>query len=353
MTRRFEYGALAVATGLVTGLCAVALFNPLQKVTAAPKAALDLPLTKLEITASGPAMPVTQIFGKNQESTVLGLGGALSIRALNNRHTASTKHTSVGLSETFERLGYDLGSIKSGASDVPRLFVASLPQDLGHVREPAKRKALFVRTVLPLILQANEEILANRRRLIELRRRLSEDERLGPVDRPWLIVIAEQYRVKRGAITALLERVDIVPPSIALAQAAEESGWGTSRFVREGNAIFGEWTFTRSGSLMPARRDQDKAHRIKAFGSLLDSVRTYALNLNTHRAYRKFRTTRLGLRQQGAPMDGIKLIDGLRLYSERGKNYVKSLRSIIAVNEFRHLDDARLSDSALSGRPLI
>ena len=104
---------------------------------------------------------------------------------------------------------------------------------------------------------------------------------------------------------------------------------------------------------MPLRRDEDKAHRIKAFGSLLDSVRTYALNLNTHRAYRKFRTTRLGLRQQGAPMDGIKLIDGLRRYSERGKNYVKSLRSIIAVNEFRHFDDARLSDSALSGRPLI
>ena len=224
MTRRFECGALAVATGLVTGLCAVALFNPLQKVTAAPKAALDLASTKLEAAASGPAMPVTQIFGKHQESTVLGLGGALSIRALNNRHTASIKHTSVGLSETFERLGYDLGSIKSGASDVPRLFVASLPQDLGHVREPAKRKALFVRTVLPLILQANEEILANRRRLIELRRRLSEDERLDPVDRLWLIVMAEQYRVKRGEITALLERIDIVPPSIALAQAAEESG---------------------------------------------------------------------------------------------------------------------------------
>ena len=111
MTRRFERGALAVATGLVTGVCAVALFNPLQKVTAAPKAVLDLPPTKLEPAASGPAIPVTQIFGKNQESTVLGLGGALSIRALNNRHTARTKHTSVGLSETFERLGYDLEGI--------------------------------------------------------------------------------------------------------------------------------------------------------------------------------------------------------------------------------------------------
>ena len=126
----------------------------MQIITVAPKASLDLPPIQLEAAVSEPSMPVTQVFSKTLESTALWDVGVLSIRALNNRYTASTKHTSAGLSETFERLSYDLDSIKSGASEVPRLFVARLPQDLGQVREPAERKALFVRTVLPLILQA-------------------------------------------------------------------------------------------------------------------------------------------------------------------------------------------------------
>ena len=139
----------------------------------------------------------------------------------------------------------------------------------------------------------------------------------------------------------------------ALAQAAEESGWGTSRFVHEGNAVFGQWTFSDSGSLVPARRDDDKFHRVRVFSSLLDSVRAYARNLNTHSAYRGVRRQRHELRLKGAPLDGLLMVDNLKSYSQRGEKYVETIRTLIETNNLHRLDDARLRDGKSRPRSLI
>ncbi len=236
---------------------------------------------------------------------------------------------------------------------MPRLFLASLPEDFGKIREVAERKALFFRTVLPLILQVNEEILADRRRLWNLRYRLRTGLRLEAADQLWLIVMSERYGVGEGDVDALLRRVDIIPTSLALAQAAEESGWGTSRFAREGNAIFGQWTFAGNGNLVPLRRDDGKVHEVRDFETLLDGAKAYARNLNTHRAYRNFRKLRAAMRRAGRPVEGAVLARTLLSYSERQSAYVESLLSIIAANGLSTLDDARLRAHGRDFQPLI
>ena len=253
-----------------------------------------------------------------------------------------SRPTVKGLRSAFSSMGYDLDSVLSGNDRVPRVFLASLPPDMATIRRAAVRKALFFKTVLPLILQINEEILAERRRLWRLRHRIAMGVGLDAVDRLWLTVMAERYAVERGDVDELLRRMDVIPPSLALAQSAEESGWGTSRFVREGNALFGQWVFVDVGHLVPRRREEGKRHKIKAFDSLIDSVRGYVRNLNTHRAYRDFRRAREAMRRQGKPVDGWVLAENLTRYSQRRRAYVRTIRTIIGTNNLRPLDDARL-----------
>jgi Bax protein len=153
----------------------------------------------------------------------------------------------------------------------------------------------------------------------------------------------------------MIRRADIIPPSLALAQAAEESGWGTSRFALEGNALFGQWTFAVKGALVPKNRDAGKAHRVRAFTSLLDAVRAYVRNLNTHKAYRHFRRERQALRQADRQLAGTVLARTLSSYSERGNKYVRTIQSIITGNQLQNLDKARLGGKtvSLSGQPVI
>ena len=227
------------------------------------------------------------------------------------------------LHDWFSELNYDLENFQDGRVHVPPAFLASLPPDLNQVPETATRKRLFFQAVLPLILRANQEILADRKRL-------------------WLTAMAERYKVPAGNIALLIRRVDVIPPSMALAQAAEESGWGSSRFARQGNAIFGQWTTADGRGLVPMRRDEDKDHKVRKFDELIDSVRAYMLNLNTHNAYRELRRARAELRRAGDPLAGLSLARFLTRYSERGDDYVRTIRGMIQSNGLDRLDDARL-----------
>jgi len=246
------------------------------------------------------------------------------------------------LHDWFAELNYDLEHIQNGNAHVPPAFLASLPPDLGNVPETAMRKRLFFQAVLPLILRANQEILTDRKRLWQLH----ADQRLGrhiaPSDRLWLKAMAERYKVPADNLPLLIRRIDVIPPSMALAQAAEESGWGTSRFARQGNAIFGQWTTADGPGLVPLERDGDKDHKVRAFDKLIDSVRAYMLNLNTHRAYRELRRARAALRRSGEPLNGHTLARFLFRYSERGDDYVSAIRAMIDSNGLDRLDDARL-----------
>jgi Bax protein len=261
-------------------------------------------------------------------------------------HKLRAEDSADTLDKTFTDMGYDLDQVRSGAQRVPRIFLASMPVDIGKISEVPRKKALFFKTVLPLILKVNAEIYKDRSRLWGLKSRLAQSEALPAKDRLWLIIMFERYRVERGRLSELMKRVDIIPVSLALAQAAEESGWGTSRFVREGNAMFGQWTTEKDRGLVPKNRDEGRTHKVKAFKSLLDSARAYVWNLNTHRAYQKLRTLRQQLRKKGVPIRGMALVEALARYSERGEEYVKGIRALITENKLKYFDEALLNTDA-------
>ena len=259
------------------------------------------------------------------------------------------------LTHTFSQLDYDLDQLRDGDGVVPRLFVASMPSDMRAIRMAEKRKVVFFKTVLPLVLRVNAEIAAERRRLVRIRADVKAGKSLPADDRLWIAAMAERYDVARSDLKALAKRMDVVPPSLALAQAAEESGWGTSRFVREGNALFGQWTFARGRHLIPEERDDDKSHRVRVFTHLIDAVRAYVMNLNTHRAYRRFRDKRQAIRNEGDSLTGLALASTLTNYSERGAKYVLTIRDIIQSNRLQALDTAQLGDEMVetASKPAI
>ena len=353
MVGRFEKAIPFCAGSLVAGLIGLAIFDPPKPDTARPTAMLaPQDMAANFETAAGPshALPAGLVRVNAPGATVESVLDAVDVGRTAYIGRARSLHTAEAMHDTFARMDYDLDAVTERGRAVPRVFLASLPPDLADLRETDKRKDVFFRAVLPLVLQINEEIAADRQRLWRLYERIKRGHKVAAVDRLWLIVLAEHYKVERGDLATLLRRVDVVPPSLALAQAAEESGWGTSRFSRLGNAIFGEWTFNDEGGLVPNKREEGKRHKVKAFKSLLHSVRAYARNLNSHRAYREFRKRRIALRQDGLPLRGRKLVDTLLRYSERGEEYVKTLRSIMVVNKLGRLDEAQLSRGAHAER---
>ena len=251
------------------------------------------------------------------------------------------------LRDKFADIDYDLAGIRAGQREVPRLFLTNLPDDLSELTSIPERKRLFIQSILPIILRINEVILEERRQIEALAAKPAEA--LSRDERAWLAAIAERYGVEAGDFAALMERADILPPSLALAQAAEESGWGTSRFARDGNAVFGERTFTKGAGMVPDRRDADKKHEVKAFAVLPVSVITYMLNLNTHWAYESLRRERAKMRAAGEAIDGYRLARTLERYSERGTAYIETIESIIRGNGLEPFDRARLKNGRDTG----
>lgn len=254
-------------------------------------------------------------------------------------------HTVANLEAKFSRLGYDLAQVREAGVDVPRIWADSVPGDMDRIQLVEKRKALFLKMMLPLVLIANEKIAEERSRVLKLKAMIDAGESLRQSDQHWLERMYSRYKVKAKAknrLARLLVHVDEVPPSLALAQAAIESGWGTSRFAREGNALFGEWTWGDTAGIVPEKREEGKTHKIRAFPSPLASVESYLGNLNSHRAYRKFRKMRAGMRNGGQDLDGARLATTLTAYSEKGQEYVDLLHLIMRANELHPLDNVRL-----------
>ena len=256
----------------------------------------------------------------------------------------STRGTSANaVIARFESIGYDLDRVRTAAGLVPRLYLEALPRDLVDMSPISAKKRLFIQAVLPIVLRVNEEIVADRWRLERLNDKLKWGGAIAPADREWLVDMAELYGVDPFDVQELLKRMDVVPPSLALAQSAEETGWGTSRFAREGNALFGQYTYNAKPGMVPARRDSDRRHRVRSHDDLLGAVRAYMHNLNSHWAYEDFRRRRAELRRDGGPVRGHVLAGELQGYSERRGAYVKSIRKIIRQNRLGDFDRASLS----------
>lgn len=254
-----------------------------------------------------------------------------------------------GLPEHLDRLDYQLAKVRTGGREVPRIFLASLPADLSKLKTPGASKRRFIQAILPLILRVNQTIDAERRRLLEIRDWKTEGLPLGLSDQAWLEDLASRYEALPDDIDELMARVDIVPPSLALSQAAVESGWGRSRFAHEGNALFGQRVFAEGHGLLPRERGENEIHEVRAFHTLLDSVAAYVHNLNTFGAYRKFRAQRAAMREAGQALEGKALAEGLKLYAEERDRYIETVKEVMRGNRLWQFDGARLSGVELAG----
>lgn len=243
------------------------------------------------------------------------------------------------LSHLYRSIGFDLDALRKGTSDVPPIMVADIPDDLASVKPVEQRKAIFLKAVLPAILFVNERIQDERRFLETVRARQRDGAALSAEQKTRLHALADCYGTAPADIAALLGRVDVVPAGLSLAQAAIESGWGTSRFARNGNALLGQRTYGGDG-IVPAGLSNPE-FRVRAFDHILTSVAAYAHNLNTHPAYRGFRDSRAALRRDGRTPDSHTLAGSLQRYSERGRAYVSDVRAIMRANRLLPFDHAR------------
>jgi Bax protein len=255
------------------------------------------------------------------------------------------------LDAMFASIGYHLDDVRNGKSKVPRLTLAGLPPDIANISLPNQRKEMFLRYMLPLVLEANHRVQRQRNRLLELKPDLENGAIVSLESWKWFLDLADEYQVGAEEISELVRRVDISPPSLALAQAAIESGWGTSRFALEGNSVFGQWTTEQYDGLVPLERPIGHKYKIRSFERPIDAVHSYIRNLNTHRAYNTFRRKRASLRDLDGPLDSLKLVDTLEGYAEEGKTYLQLLKRVILVNNLKTLDHAQLGDDILSFGP--
>ena len=215
--------------------------------------------------------------------------------------------------------------------------VGMLPVELKQIQSTKARKELFIKIVLPLILSENNRIRRDRSTLFKILNKNINSK----AEKNWLNNKFKQYGVVNKDVSTLKVRMDEIPVSLAIAQAAKETGWGTSRFAIEGNALFGQWTYSGEG-IKPAGSDKNDKHKVMAFSVLKASVRAYQRNLNTHSSYKEFRKVRAIQRDNDEPLNSIELANYLNSYAETGEEYTKILKKIIEQNNLKDFDKAKI-----------
>lgn len=244
----------------------------------------------------------------------------------------------VSIINLFEKSGYNLEKVREG-EPVANFFLAKFPEGISELDNIEQRKKIFIQILLPIVLSENEKIIADRRILTTIMNRKSFKK-----DADWLNEKFQQYKVKNNSVKELLFKMDIIPPSLAIAQAAYESGWGTSRFAIEGNALFGQWGWKENKGMVPENRAVDERHEVSKFNQIRYAVSAYKNNLNTHPFYEEFRIERAKQRsgRLSGSISGIKLIKHVHKYSIKGDDYVLGLKKIIEQNSLQDFDKANL-----------
>ena len=206
----------------------------------------------------------------------------------------------------------------------------------------AERKLLFINTLLPIVQAENSRLEKQRKRVKGLQLQKRRGKPLSQEQKTWLDDMASTYRIEGDAppetvINELLVRVDVVPAGLAVAQAANESAWGTSRFAQQANNLYGTWTLDADKGIKPLQRATGKRHLVRVYDTVAESVRAYMHNLNSHPAYQPFRERRARQRQAGQSLTAITLAEGLTAYSELGDEYVTRIQSLITANALEHV----------------
>ncbi len=271
----------------------------------------------------------------------------IDIFSLNDLETDTVRLDASTIKQLFEDTNYTLKDVREKKLVKP-VALTLLPNEIKMIESTKKRKEFFIQIVLPLILKENNNIKLDRKRLFSIINKSNNTK----LEKQWLNKKYKQYGVPSKDLSILKIRMDEIPVSLALAQAAKETGWGTSRFAQEGNALFGQWTWSGEG-LKPKDSDKNEGHKVMKFNVLQASVRAYQRNLNTHSTYREFRKERAKLRDDGKPLDSLVLSKHLDKYAETGEKYVDVLQQIINQNNLKDFDDAKLLPSSIELESLI
>lgn len=243
------------------------------------------------------------------------------------------------LADFFRDVSYTLTDIRQGEA-VPPIKVERVPDDL-VTKDGTIRKSLFITALLPVILEVNQRVLIEREQLLYLRDKLATSDGITPIEQFWLEQLADRYETPIDKLDELVRRVDIVPPSMAIAQSGIESGWGTSFAARTGNALFGQ--IQAAGQHKAAAPWMPGAGMPQPFTNVGEAADAYVSNLNTHAAYAAFRAERAAMRGRGEPLDGYRLVGQLVRYSELGQQYVGFVRQVMRDDKLTDFDKARLS----------
>ena len=269
------------------------------------------------------------------------------VMELNESPSSSVRLSASTLEELFKETKYNLKEIRK-TKIVKPVEIGLLPKEIKKIESTQKRKDLFIKIVLPLILEENNRILLDRKRLfVILNKSINTNS-----EKEWLKKKFKQYGVLNNDLSTLKVRMDIVPVSLAIAQAAKETGWGTSRFALEGNALFGQWTWSDDG-IKPASADSDSKHKVMKFKVLKASVRAYQRNLNTHSSYREFRKVRAIQRDNQGNLNSLELVKYLDEYAETGVKYTEILKKIIEQNKLTDFDKASILPTSKKLKSLI
>ena len=269
------------------------------------------------------------------------------IFSLNDLETDTVRLNASTIKQLFDDTNYKLKDVRKSKLVKP-VALTLLPQEIRMIENTNERKEFFIQIILPLILQENNNIKLDRKRLFNI---ITKNKNTK-LEKKWLQKKYKQYGVLSKDLSELKIRMDVIPVSLAIAQAAKETGWGTSRFALEGNALFGQWTWSGEG-LKPKEADENKGHKVMKFNVLQASVRAYQRNLNTHNSYKNFRIARAELRDKKQPLDSLILSKFLDNYAETGEKYVEVLQKIIQQNNLKDFDDSKLLPSSKDLESLI
>ena len=269
------------------------------------------------------------------------------ILTFDEQPTDTVRLSALTIEELFRSTNYTLEDVRKNKLVKP-ITLTLLPKEIIKIENTKKRKDLFIQIILPLVIKENNKIKLDRKKLF----RILNKNKNSKIEKKWLATKFKQYGVVNNDLSTLKIRLDEVPISMTIAQAAKETGWGTSRFAQEGNALFGQWTWSGEG-IKPLGSDSKATHKVMRFRVLQASVKAYQRNLNTHSSYKDFRSERAGLRDDGKKLDSLILSEYLDKYAETGKQYVKTLQQIIKQNSLMDFDDAKLLPSSINLDSLI
>ncbi len=284
----------------------------------------------------------------DQKSNLKNIFDDIDVFSSDEENTNTSRLSASTIEQLFKDTRYNLNNVKKTKLINIGNTLDHLPNEMKNIENIKKRKNLFIKIVLPLIIEENVKIRLDRKKLFLILNKNNNSRS----DIEWLNKKFKQYGVIKNDFSTLKVRIDEIPVSLAIAQAAKETGWGTSRFAQKGNALFGQWTWSGEG-IKPAAADTNSKHKVASFKVLKASVKAYHRNINTHSSYREFRRERSIQRDNYGKLNSLELLKYLDKYAETGVEYTKVLEKIIKQNSLTDFDDVEILPTSKKLKNLI